>query len=47
MKRSFALAFGRAPDDAERAAAVELIRQHGLAALCRALYNANEFVYVN
>jgi hypothetical protein len=44
--RAFRLAFGRGPSETERAAAVSLIKSHGAAALCRALYNANEFVYV-
>ncbi len=42
----FLLALGRGPTPAERNGAVELIQGHGLAAFCRALYNANEFVYV-
>ncbi len=45
-ERGFQLAFGRAPSDAERTAAMALIRSHGAAAFCRALYNANEFVYI-
>jgi hypothetical protein len=44
--RAFRLAFGRDPAEAELAGAVSLIKSHGAAALCRALYNANEFVYV-
>jgi hypothetical protein len=44
-RRAFRLAFGRAPSDAERAAAVRLIEQQGAAALGRALFNANEFLY--
>ncbi|MGP0067579.1 MAG: DUF1553 domain-containing protein [Isosphaeraceae bacterium] len=44
--RGFRLAFGRAPSTIERDAAVKLIDSHGTAALCRAFYNANEFVYV-
>ena len=44
--RGFALAFGRAPSPTERAAATTLINSHGTPAFCRALYNANEFVYV-
>jgi hypothetical protein len=47
VSRAFALAFGRAPDAVEKSASVALVRQHGLAALCRALFNANEFVYLN
>jgi mono/diheme cytochrome c family protein len=45
-ERGFALAFGRPPSSIERDAAVSLIASHGAAAFCRALYNANEFVYV-
>jgi len=45
-ERGFFIAFGRAPLDSELAAASALIRSHGSAAFCRALYNANEFVYV-
>jgi hypothetical protein len=45
-ERAFRLAFGRRPSETELAAAVSLIKSHGAAALCRALYNANEFVYV-
>ncbi len=45
-ERGFRLAFGRAPTAVERTAAARLIASHGTAAFCRALYNANEFVYV-
>ena len=45
-ERGFRLAFGRAPSAIERDAAARLIDSHGTAAFCRALYNANEFVYV-
>ncbi len=45
--RAFQLAFGRSADDVELAAARELIQQHGLPAFCRAVFNANEFLYVN
>jgi len=44
-ERGFALAFARTPSAAERAAGAALIRSHGATAFCRALYNANEFVY--
>jgi mono/diheme cytochrome c family protein len=44
--RGFLVAFGRTPSPAERAATVALIRSHGAPAFCRALYNANEFIYV-
>ncbi len=47
VKWAFLLAFGRAPTDKERDGGVALVRDHGLAALCRALFNANEFLYVD
>jgi len=43
---AFRLAFGRTPKDEEVSSAVELIRRHDLEAFCRALLNANEFLYV-
>ena len=46
VERGFQLAFGRGPSATERNAAVALIASHGSAAFCRALYNANEFVYI-
>ncbi len=46
IERGFQLAFGRTADEQEFAAARDLVRQHNLAALCRALFNANEFLYV-
>jgi hypothetical protein len=46
VRRGFRLAFGREPSAEESAAAVRLIRAHGAAALCRALLNANEFLWV-
>jgi mono/diheme cytochrome c family protein len=46
VRRAFLLAFGRAPSMEEQRAALELSQTHGLVLLCRALFNANEFVYV-
>ncbi|MFO0850408.1 MAG: PSD1 and planctomycete cytochrome C domain-containing protein [Gemmataceae bacterium] len=45
--RVFALAFQRPPTAAERDAAVKLAAKYGLAAVCRAVLNANEFLYVD
>jgi hypothetical protein len=45
-RRAFALAFQREPDKAELNESVKLIREQGLPAFCRALLNANEFMYV-
>ena len=44
--RAFNLAFARSPDDVESRTAAALIREHGLPAFCRAIFNANEFVYI-
>jgi Protein of unknown function (DUF1553) len=46
VERGFRLAFGREPSPSERNAAVVLIGSVGSAAFCRALFNANEFIYV-
>jgi hypothetical protein len=45
-ERGFLLALGRSPTNVERDAAAKLIAEHGLPAFCRAIFNANEFVYV-
>jgi hypothetical protein len=45
-RRGFRLAFGREPTAEESAAAAKVIRAHGTAAFCRALLNANEFLWV-
>lgn len=47
VRRVFRLAFQRLPTKSEEAAAVKLVEEHGLAALCRAMLNANEFLYVD
>src|SRR5437870_5538358 len=47
VKQTYRLAFQRLPSKAERDAAVKLVETHGLAALCRAVLNANEFPYVD
>jgi hypothetical protein len=47
VRRAFRLAFQREPTRDEAEAAVKLVKQHGLAALTRALFNANEFVFVD
>jgi mono/diheme cytochrome c family protein len=45
--RAYAIAFGRAPSEEEKALATAFIEKEGLFAFCRALFNANEFVYVD
>ena len=47
VRRVFRLAFQRDPTATELPAAVQLVEKHGLAALCRAVLNANEFLYVD
>jgi hypothetical protein len=47
INRAFALAFQRKPDRVELSASAKLIREHGLTAFCRAVFNANEFVYLD
>ena len=46
VKRAFQLIFTREPAAEELAASVKLVQAHGLPALCRALFNANEFLTV-
>ena len=46
VRRAFELAFNRPPRKQELVAAKKLVEQEGLAVFCRALLNANEFVYV-
>ncbi len=47
VRFAFRLAFQREPKETESTAAVKLVTDHGLPALCRALLNANEFLYVD
>ncbi len=47
VRRAFRLAFQRDPMATESAGAAKLVGEHGLTALCRALLNANEFLYVD
>ncbi|MEQ2006093.1 MAG: DUF1553 domain-containing protein [Limisphaerales bacterium] len=46
VKRAFQLVFTREPALEEVAVSVKLVEAHGLPALCRALFNANEFLTV-
>ena len=47
VDRAFRIAFGRAPTDEERGVLLELLRSHGLSAVCRTLVNLNEFTFVD
>ena len=44
VRRCYALALGRAPDPAEEQEAIAAVQHAGLAPLCRALFNSNEFL---
>ncbi len=46
VQRAFLLAFQREPTKEELKAGTSFASDHGLTALCRALLNANEFIYV-
>ena len=46
VHRAYSLTFLRPPTDDEQSVAVEFAKTHGLPALCRALLNANEFLFV-
>ncbi len=47
IRRSYELAFGRAPSMSEVARAEQFIGHHGLKAWCRVVLNASEFLYLN
>lgn len=47
VRRAFELALSRSPTQDEQAAALDLVERQGLMHLCRVLFNANEFVYVD
>jgi mono/diheme cytochrome c family protein len=46
-RRAFRLALAREPDADEFARGTALVRDHGLEALCRGIYNASEFIFVD
>jgi len=47
IQRVFALVYGRSPSEEELVVAGKVVRTHGLRALCRAVLNSNEFLYVD
>ena len=47
VRRAFELAFGRKPSEPETELGGRFLEDQGLFALCRSLFNANEFVYVD
>jgi hypothetical protein len=47
IERAYRMALGRAPSSVERERAREFLRDSPLSELCRALFNVNEFVYLD
>ncbi len=47
VERAYRLACGRAPSAAEQAVAVQVVSEHGIGVLARAMFNSNEFIYVD
>jgi hypothetical protein len=47
VARAFELAFGRAPTPSEQEISTALVNKYGLRALCRALLNASELIYID
>ena len=46
VQHAYLLAYGRQPTTEELSRVAPFVDQHGLAALCRVLINANEFLYI-
>jgi hypothetical protein len=46
INRAYLLALSRAPNADELRESEPIVRQHGIATLCRALFNSNEFLFV-
>jgi hypothetical protein len=47
VRRGFQLAYGRRPDQQELQRSITLVESHGLPIFCRAIFNANEFMFIN
>jgi hypothetical protein len=47
IKRAYALAYGREPSTEELGWTAAFVKQHALPALCRVIFNSNEFLYVD
>ncbi|MCB1231497.1 MAG: PSD1 domain-containing protein [Verrucomicrobiae bacterium] len=46
VEHIYQLALGRAPDLSEKTDAVQVVAEHGLETLCRAVFNSNEFLFL-
>jgi hypothetical protein len=47
IDQAYLLAYGRSPGKDERALAKKVVQQHGLFVLARAIFNSNEFLYID
>src|SRR5205085_2583425 len=47
VSRAYEMAYGRSPRPEELALARRVLNEHNLSVLCRALFNSNEFLYVD
>jgi len=47
VERAYRLAFGRCPEPAERERAIRVVERFGPSALVRAIFNCNEFLYLD
>jgi hypothetical protein len=47
VDRAYRLAFGRRPEPSERERAVRVVERFGASALARAIFNCNEFLYLD
>jgi hypothetical protein len=47
VRAAYLLALGRAPSDRELAAVAAYAESHGLENACRAIFNSNEFLFVD
>ncbi len=47
VERAYRLAFGRGPEPDEQARAVRVVEAFGLPTLARAIFNSNEFLYLD
>ncbi|MFO0945569.1 MAG: DUF1553 domain-containing protein [Planctomycetota bacterium] len=47
VERAYLVAYGRLPTEHEHHIAMAVVRDHGLAVLTRAIFNSNEFLYVD
>mgnify|MGYP001256138205 FL=1 len=46
VQRAYELVLGRPPTAQESTASVHVVHDHGLATLCRVLFNSNEFLFI-